>query len=114
MPYSAQRSVTTTVSVPDGRTIVIAGLTRKNFIESKRKVPLLGDIPLLGWLFRWNTREEVETNIIIFVTPKIVATDADADAVRADWERKTGYAGMEPAPAEQGEETGTPEAGTQE
>ena len=43
--------------MPDGRTIVIAGLTRKNFIESKRKVPLLGDIPLLGWLFRWNTRE---------------------------------------------------------
>ena len=99
-PTIAQRSVTTTVSVPDGRTIVIAGLTRKNFIESKRKVPLLGDIPLLGWLFRWNTREEVETNIIIFVTPKIVATDADADAVRAEWEKKTGFADMDETSAE--------------
>ena len=97
-PTIAQRSVTTTVSVPDGRTIVIAGLTRKNLVESKRKVPLLGDIPVLGWLFRWNTREEVETNIIIFVTPRIVSDDAAADAVREEWEGKTGYPQMTEEP----------------
>lgn len=89
-PTIAKRTVSTTVSVPDGRTIVIAGLTRTNVVESKRKVPLLGDIPLLGWLFRWNSRSETETNIIIFVTPRIVGDDAAADAVRAEWERKTG------------------------
>ena len=97
-PTIAQRSVTTTVSVPDGRTIVIAGLTRKNLVESKRKVPILGDIPVLGWLFRWNTREEVETNIIIFVTPRIVADDASADAVREEWEQKTGFQQMSEEP----------------
>lgn len=90
-PTIAKRSVSTIVSVPDGRTIVIAGLTRTNVVESKRKVPLLGDIPLLGWLFRWNSRSETETNIIIFVTPRIVSDDASADAVRAEWEKKTGY-----------------------
>ena len=89
--------------MPDGRTIVIAGLTRTNVVESKRKVPLLGDIPLLGWLFRWNSRSETETNIILFVTPRIVSDNAAADAVRAEWEAKTGYV-PEDAPSSDEEE----------
>lgn len=89
-PTIAKRTVSTTVTVPDGRTIVIAGLTRNDLVESRRKVPLLGDIPLLGWLFRWNTKQETKTNILIFVTPRIVASQEDADRVRTELEAKTG------------------------
>ena len=105
-PTIAKRTVSTTVSVPDGRTIVIAGLTRTNVVESKRKVPLLGDIPLLGWLFRWNSRSETETNILIFVTPRIVRDMDDADAIRDDWQRKTGLSETgEPVADEPAEDT---------
>ena len=65
------------------------------------KVPLLGDIPLLGWLFRWDTEEEAKTNILIFVTPRIVSTMEDADEVRAGLEAKTGLDQvLAPVPAE--------------
>jgi len=89
-PTISKRTVSTTVTVPDGRTIVIAGLTRTDMVESKRKIPLLGDIPLLGWLFRWNTEEETKTNILIFVTPKIVESIDQADEIRQQLETRTG------------------------
>lgn len=100
-PTIAKRTVSTTVTVPDGRTIVIAGLTRTDTVRNRRKVPLLGDIPLLGWLFRWDTEEEAKTNILIFVTPRIVSTMEDADEVRAGLEAKTGLDQvLAPVPAE--------------
>ena len=82
--------VKTTMTVPDGQTIVIAGLTRNDESEIKKKVPLLGDIPLLGWLFRWNSKSATKTNILIFVTPTIMTDVADAVAVRQALEAKSG------------------------
>ncbi len=89
-PTIAKRTVSTTVTVPDGRTIVIAGLTRSDQVKNKRKIPLLGDIPLLGWLFSWNTEEETKTNILIFVTPRIVESIEQADTIRQELETRTG------------------------
>lgn len=89
-PTISKRTVATTVTVPDGRTIVIAGLTRNDLVENKRAVPVLGRIPFLGWLFRWDSTQETRTNILIFVTPRIVDTPDEADAVRETLERRSG------------------------
>ena len=90
VPTISKRMVKTTMTVPDGQTIVIAGLTRNDESEIKKKVPLLGDIPLLGWLFRWNSKSATKTNILIFVTPTIMTDVADAVAVRQALEAKAG------------------------
>ena len=84
-PTIAQRSVTTTVSVPDGRTIVIAGLTRKNLVESKRKVPLLGDIPYLGALFRHKAKSESDFELVVLIKPTVVRTPAGAGRATGDF-----------------------------
>ena len=89
-PTIAKREVSTTVTVPDGRTIVIAGLTREDHTKVVRKVPLLGSIPVLGILFRRTTESTEKTNMLIFVTPKVVTDMAKADEVRDRWIEKTG------------------------
>ena len=89
-PTIARRQVHTTVTVDDGRTIVIAGLTRQDKLHSERKVPFLGSIPLLGWLFRYQVTSDERTDVLIFVTPTIVSDAASADAMRKHWEDKTG------------------------
>lgn len=88
-PTIAKREVETTVTVEDGRTIVIAGLTRRDERQDERRVPLLGSIPLLRWLF---TRTETITernDLLILVTPTIVSSHAAQDAYRTKWENKT-------------------------
>lgn len=89
-PTISKRKVKTTVIVENGKTIVIAGLMRNDKAEVKKKIPLLGDIPLLGWLFRWNSTEEKKTNILIFVTPTVISDSEGADALRIDLEQSTG------------------------
>lgn len=90
VPTISKRMVKTTMTVPDGQTIVIAGLTRNDESEIQKRIPLLGDIPWLGWLFRWNSKSVTKTNILIFVTPTIMSNVADAVAVRQSLEAKTG------------------------
>ena len=89
-PTISKRSVRTTMTVPDGETIVIAGLSRADKTSVKRRIPLLGDIPLLGWLFRWSSEQEERTNILIFVTPHVMEDPAGAAAVRETLEDATG------------------------
>ena len=89
-PTIAKREISTTVTVPDGKMIVIAGLTRKDTTESEERVPILGDIPILGMLFRRTVDVEKKTDLLIFVTPRIVSDMAVADSVRREWEQKTG------------------------
>ncbi len=95
VPTISRRMVKTTMTVPDGQTIVIAGLTRNDEAEVKKKIPFLGDIPLIGWLFRWNSKSATKTNILIFVTPRIMATGAEAVAVRQVFEERTGLKAAE-------------------
>ncbi len=89
-PTIARREVSTTVTVPDGRTIVISGLIREDRINQVRKVPFLGSIPLIGFLFRHTVDSVERTNLIIFVTPRVMRNDAVAQNVTEDWSRKTG------------------------
>ena len=90
VPTISKRSVKTTMTVPDGQTIVIAGLTRNDETTIKKRIPILGDIPIIGWPFRWNSTSKIRTNILIFVTPRIIETPADAVPLRIEMEKKTG------------------------
>ncbi len=67
-----KRSVTTNVMVDDGQIIVLGGLIQDDLIESEQKVPGLGDIPILGWLFRYQRTTKVKTNLMIFIHPTIL------------------------------------------
>ena len=87
-PTIAKREVSTTATVPDGRTVVISGLIRDDLVSSVSKVPLLGDIPLLGLAFRRTVERKQRTNLLIFVTPHIVTDLAVADALRKDLESR--------------------------
>jgi general secretion pathway protein D len=88
-PTIAKRDVTTTVTVRDGRTIIIAGLTRTDTTKSKAWVPILGRIPLIGMLFRSSADKVTKTNMLILVTPTIVTDPAAAENVLRDWQKKT-------------------------
>jgi general secretion pathway protein D len=70
-PVFAKRSAETFVVVPDGQTVVIGGLMEDQMIESTKKVPILGDIPLLGMAFRHKTKTKAKTELLIFLTPTV-------------------------------------------
>jgi general secretion pathway protein D len=89
-PTIAKRQVDTTVTVEDGRTIIIAGLTREDEVKRERRVPVLGSIPLVGWLFRRTQNSLERTDVLIFVTPTVVTEVAASNALRERWEGKTG------------------------
>ena len=78
-PVFAKRAAETVVVTPHGKTVIIGGLMEKNKIESKRKVPILGDIPLLGWAFRRTVKEDTKTELLIFLTPYIVQDPRELD-----------------------------------
>ncbi|MDI6774903.1 MAG: type II secretion system secretin GspD [Verrucomicrobiota bacterium] len=88
-PTIARREVLTTVAVPDGKVIVIAGLTRDDRSESVKRFPILGSIPLIGLLFRHTVEISQKTNILILVTPRVVSDTAAAERVGEDWRTKT-------------------------
>ncbi len=71
-PAIDSRTALTTVLVRDGETIVIGGLISDSFRDSISKVPLLGDIPILGWLFKKKTKTRVRVELLIFVTTRIL------------------------------------------
>jgi general secretion pathway protein D len=71
-PTISQREASTSATVKDGESFVIGGLTQKNSLSTKSQVPILGDIPLLGELFRLDRGTESKTDLYIVVTPHIV------------------------------------------
>jgi type II secretory pathway component HofQ len=72
LPVVSKRSVTTKVRVKDGETIVIGGLLQKNESIVKRKIPLLGDIPILGLLFSRTDKRVDEVETVVFITPHLL------------------------------------------
>jgi general secretion pathway protein D len=130
-PSTTKRAATTTVVVRDRQTMVIGGLIQDKVNSTTSKVPLLGDIPILGWLFKYNTTTVQKVNLMIFITPYIVKNESDvaeltknkADAIEKFREKykiekkdmgglietkRPGSAptGTTPSPAKPAEETG--------
>jgi general secretion pathway protein D len=66
------------VTVPNKTTVVISGLIREDVLKTVSKIPILGDIPLLGILFRSTSNQKQRTNLLIFVTPHIVTDIQEA------------------------------------
>ena len=73
LPQINKRAASTSVRVHDGETFTVGGLNLQRQQTLQRKIPFLGDIPLLGYLFRYDERKFKDTEIIIFVTPHLLA-----------------------------------------
>ncbi|MCX7011654.1 MAG: type II and III secretion system protein, partial [Candidatus Sumerlaeota bacterium] len=71
-PVFAKRSATSRVVVPNQHTVVIGGLMEDKNTEDVKKVPLIGDIPYLGWLFQRKVTSKSKTELLIFLTPTVV------------------------------------------
>ncbi|MDH5768041.1 MAG: hypothetical protein OEZ31_03675, partial [Nitrospirota bacterium] len=74
-PTITKRSTKTAVVVKDRQTVVIGGLMAERKEENITKVPLLGDIPVLGWLFKTSSVRKQKTNLLVFLTPHIVTEE---------------------------------------
>ncbi len=76
-PTTTKRSTRTSVVVRDNQTVVISGLMQDRTEEIVTKVPLLGDIPYLGYLFRYKSTNSKKTNLLVFLTPRIIRDSSD-------------------------------------
>jgi type IV pilus assembly protein PilQ len=77
VPSIDTRTITTQVLVNDGQTVVLGGIMETERRTSDTKVPVLGDIPVLGYLFKTQTRKNNKDELLIFVTPKILREGAN-------------------------------------
>ena len=81
LPITNKRTVDTTVIVKDNQTVVIGGLIDDSTTANENQVPALGDVPLLGWLFRNKSQNNVKTNLYIFITPRVIKNPAEANQI---------------------------------
>lgn len=78
MPGIATRSAYTTVNIPSGMTMVIGGLLNSDDANTIQKVPLLGNIPILGELFKYHNKSRQKTEIVVLITPRVVSEETPA------------------------------------
>lgn len=71
-PIIATRETTTTALIQDGQTVVIGGLKKQDSRQQINKIPLLGDLPLLGGLFRFEGESTINSELVIFITPRVI------------------------------------------
>jgi general secretion pathway protein D len=81
-PTWTERKLKTQVVVADQQSVVIGGLIQERDIYSETKVPLLGDIPILGYLFKYAKKTKRKTNLLILLTPYIIKDQLDLQAIR--------------------------------
>ena len=93
------RTITTSVFVEDGEILVLGGLIDDQLLETEQQVPVLGRIPLLGWLFRSSSTEKVKTNLMVFIRPTILR-----DNIQARFETDAKYQYIRDLQLEQAEE----------
>jgi general secretion pathway protein D len=74
-----ERAIETNMVVKDGDTAVLGGLMKNSEKVDVTKVPLLGDIPVLGWLFKSQTTTVEKNNLIVFITPKVIRNPEDSN-----------------------------------
>ncbi|HEY8888131.1 MAG TPA: type II secretion system secretin GspD [Gallionella sp.] len=81
---TSKRSLDTNVLVNDGQIIVLGGLIDDNMQDTVEKVPVLGDIPILGGLFRYKKRSHVKTNLMVFLRPTIIRSNEQSVSLSGD------------------------------
>jgi type IV pilus assembly protein PilQ len=72
LPQTSERKVQTTIRVKDGETIIIGGLIQTQEIETERRIPVLSRIPLIGRIFTWNVTEDYTTELVVYITPRLL------------------------------------------
>jgi general secretion pathway protein D len=82
-PIWSERSIETRVVVRDQQTVVLGGLMQEHYDTIVDKVPVLGDIPVLGNLFRHTIKKKVKSNIVVLLTPYIIRDQSEIEAIRA-------------------------------
>ncbi len=87
-PIINQRQADTTVSVKDGETIILGGIIRSTVSSTVRKVPILGDIPILGNIFKSSDKQNVKTELLVFLRPRIVRDPEEAKKLREEETKK--------------------------
>ena len=83
-PTTSKRAIESNVLVEDGSIIVLGGLLEDSYSQAEDKVPVMGDIPLLGALFRSENRSRKKTNLMVFLRPVVVRDAATSDALMLD------------------------------
>ncbi len=82
-PTTKKREIETVIQMQDNQTAVIAGLINQDDSDGRGKVPGLGDVPLVGWLFKQKEQKSTKTNLFVFITPKVINTyDESASLAR--------------------------------
>ena len=76
-PITANRAASTVVVVDDQQTVVLGGLIRDRKRETENKIPILGDLPIIGWLFKSRTTEVEKVNLVLVLTPYIIRDQVD-------------------------------------
>ena len=83
-PTTNKRSIESTIVVDDGQIIVLGGLIEDTYNTTRSKVPLLGDIPFIGALFRSESRERKKTNLMVFLRPVVIRDQATSNKLSLD------------------------------
>jgi len=89
-PIFDRRSILTQAAVPSGFTLVLGGLESDNSTKNFTKVPFLGDMPGLGYLFRSDSKSRTKDTILIFVTPTIIR-DSDFQPGNSEFLKRKGF-----------------------
>ena len=83
-PTTNKRSIDSTIVVDDGQIIVLGGLIQDSISDNVSKVPVLGDLPVLGYLFNYKSRTHNKTNLMVFLCPHILRTAKSYDGLTSD------------------------------
>jgi len=76
-PITSKRQLATNAIVKSGESVILGGLSKQTLYTSENKVPLLGDIPVLGYLFKYHTTTKDDTDLMILITPYIINKSSD-------------------------------------
>jgi general secretion pathway protein D len=97
---TTKRSAKTSIVVKDKETVVIGGLIQDSEDVNVQKVPFLGDIPVLGWLFKTTTKSRKKTNLMILLTPHIIKDASDLMTITEDQRERFGTSAKEVKPVD--------------
>ena len=89
-PTIRQRKIKTTVVINDGEALALGGLIQERESNGKTKVPVLGDVPLLGNAFRQKTNNIARTELIIFIRPRVIRDMDEARRITREFRRELG------------------------
>jgi general secretion pathway protein D len=81
---TSKRSLESTVVVDDGQIIVLGGLIEDSFTDGSNRVPVIGDVPVLGALFRYDNRHRIKTNLMVFLKPTVIRTAGAGASLTSD------------------------------